>query len=189
MYKTMIVDDEKNILHALKRLLVAVPCFHEGVSYKLDVETYTSPLAALEQVAKTPYALVISDYRMPEMDGAEFLKQVRLLQPDTVRMILSGYSDLDGLVNAINEARISRFIAKPWNDYELISAIGQGLAYRNLMLENLQLADECRVERGLMRPEALARKRQGESHPGAEQGNRWGADGSAVFDESSNWYG
>lgn len=189
MYKTMIVDDEENVLKALKRLLVAVPCFHEGVTYKLDVETYTSPVAALEQATKTPYALVISDYRMPEMNGAEFLKQVRLMQPNTVRMILSGYSDLNGLVNAINEAQISRFIAKPWNDYELISAIGQSLAYRNLLLENLKLADECRVEHGLMSQEALARKRQAESQPGAKPSNHWAEDGSAVFDESSNWYG
>jgi DNA-binding NtrC family response regulator len=189
MYRIMIVDDEENILRALKRLLVAAPCYHEGVTYKLEVETYASPLAALEKIKETPYALVISDFRMPDLNGAEFLKQVYRLQPDSVRMILSGYPDLDGLVEAINEARIARFIAKPWNDYDLISIIGQALAYRDMLLENRRLADECRLKNAPKIPEALVRVgesklRQEEPKPG-----HWGPDGSAVCDDTSNWYG
>lgn len=189
MYRIMIVDDEENVLKALKRLLKSAPCYHEGIAYPLEVEVYTSPLEALEQVKKESYALVLADYRMPELDGAEFLKQVRELQSDSVRMILSGYADLNGLMKAINDARIARFIAKPWNDYELISAIGQGLAYRDMTLENQRLADECRVERGIMRAEALPRQEPREQAPGAQQSGQWGTDGSAVYDDTSNWFG
>lgn len=192
MYRIMIVDDEDNVLKALKRLLKAAPCYHEGVAYPLDVETYVSPLDALERVKAQPYDLILADYRMPELDGAEFLCRVRELQADCVRMILSGYADLEGLMKAINEARITRFIAKPWNDYELISAIGQGLAYRDMALENRRLADERRVERGDMTAEALARKRQQEQQQqqqGDRRGGQWGSNGSAVFDDTSHWYG
>lgn len=153
MYRIMVVDDEDNILRSLRRLLKSAPCYHEGITYSLDVETYTLPLEALERFKQESYALVVSDYRMPEMDGADFLRQVRELQPDCVRMILSGYADLNGLTKAINEAQISRFIAKPWNDYELISSIGQSLAYHDMVLENRRLADSCRIEHGVPLPE------------------------------------
>lgn len=189
MYRIMIVDDEENVLKSLKRLLLSAPCYYEGVAYPLAVETHTSPLAGLERLKTQPCALIIADYRMPEIDGAEFLRRASGLQSDSVRMILSGYADLDGLMKAINEAGIARFIAKPWNDYELISAIGQALACRDMMLENRRLADECRVERGLMTAEALARKRQCEPSSGLPGDIRWAADGSVVHDDTSNWYG
>lgn len=185
MYRIMIVDDEENILKTLKRLLMTMPCYHEGVAYRLEVETDTSPLAALERIRTTPYALVIADYRMPELDGTAFLKQVRELQPDSVRMILSGYPDLNGLIDAINEAQIARFIAKPWNDYELITSIGQALAYRAMQLENLRLANERRRDSGALVPPPAAV----ETPPGAPKDRHWGPDGSAVYDDASNWFG
>jgi YesN/AraC family two-component response regulator len=189
MYRIMIVDDEENVLRALKRLFHAAPCYFEGTAYPLEVETCSSPLQALERIKAEPFALVLADYRMPELDGAELLSRVRVLQPDCVRMILSGYADLEGLMKAINEARISRFIAKPWNDYDLITAIGQALAYRDMTLENNRLADECRLERGVITAESLARKRQGQQQAGQPQAGHWTEDGSAVYTDTSNWYG
>lgn len=189
MYRIMIVDDEENVLKALKRLLTAAPCYHEGVTYKLEVETYTSPRAALERAQETPFAVFISDFRMPDINGTEFLTQVCRLQPDSVRMILSGYPDLDGLVDAINQARIARFIAKPWNDYDLISIIGQALAYRDMLLENRRLADECRISSAAKIPEALVQNGQRLRQPDATKTGHWGPDGSAVCDDTSNWFG
>ena len=91
------------------------------------------------------------------------------------------YADLGGLINAINEAQISRFIAKPWNDYELMAAIGQGLAYRALQVETEQLADQKRLEKQILSDEEVARKLLEAVEPGITQVN-WAADGSVILD-------
>ncbi len=180
-HRILLVDDEPGILNALKRLLLLTPCTFGGETYRLQVDCCSCPEDALRAVGETPYAMVISDYRMPGMDGVQLLKKVREIQPAAVRFILSGYADLQALVAAINEAQISRFIAKPWNDYELVSAIAQGLAYRALQLETERLADERRLERELATPEEIARKRLEAEEPGITQ-VRWGDDGSVILD-------
>lgn len=181
MSRILIVNDEVAILHALKRLLRAVPCAYGNSVYPLNVEIFDSPAAALERAAHTPFDLVLTDYRMPAMDGVELLRQIRLIQPEAARLILSGYADLNVLVSAINEVEIYRFIAKPWNDYELVAAIGQALHNRDLMLDNRKLADQARFEKGLMSPEALEAKRLEALEPGITKVN-WGPDGSVVLD-------
>ena len=183
MYRIMLVDDEENILKALRRVLVATPCVYDGVEYPIRVETYTSPDEALAYARHNTVDLVLSDYRMPGKDGVRFLKEFREIQPNAARLILSGYADLNALMGAINEAQIYRFLNKPWNDYELVSSIAQALAYRNLMLENQHLADQVRVEAGAMTAEELERQRLEEQEPGITKVN-WGPDGSVIFDES-----
>ncbi|MBK7564779.1 MAG: EAL domain-containing protein [Propionivibrio sp.] len=106
----LLVDDDPEILNALKRLL------HRS-GYR--ILTATSGAAALELLALNDVQVIVSDQRMPEMSGSEFLSRVKDLYPDTVRMILSGYSDLADLTNAINRGAISRFLIKPWVDDEL----------------------------------------------------------------------
>jgi response regulator RpfG family c-di-GMP phosphodiesterase len=150
--------------------------------YRLQVETFTSPIEALEKARHHPFDLVLSDYRMPVMDGVEFLRQFRSIQPDAARLILSGYADLNALVGAINEARIFRFLTKPWSDFELISAIAQALGFRNLLLENQRLADEMRVQRGKLSKLELEMKRLEALEPGITKVN-WGPDGSVILDE------
>lgn len=184
MHRIMLVDDEQNILSALRRLLASTPCVHDGVRYPLQVEIFVSPAAAIERARYTAFDLVLSDYRMPEMDGVSFLKTIRQLQPNAARMILSGYADLNGLIGAINEAQIYRFISKPWNDYELVSAIAQALAYRDLLLENEHLADETRVAKGRMSAEALALKELEAQEPGITKVT-WGPDGSVILDDDA----
>ena len=119
---------------------------------------------------------------MPGLNGVQFLKAVRQIQPDAARLILSGYADLNGLIGAINEAGISRFISKPWNDYELISALGQTLALRELTLENQRLADQARLAAGVITAEEIERKRLEAEEPGITQVN-WGPDGSVLLDD------
>lgn len=181
IHRILLLDDEPGILKALKRLLMLTPCTCNGETFKLQVDTFTHPADALEVVRHVPYELVMSDYRMPEMDGVEFLKVVRELQPQAVRFILSGYADLDALVHAINDAQISRFIAKPWNDYELIAAIGQGLAYRALQVETENLANQKRLEKQILSDEEVARKLLEADEPGITQVN-WAPDGSVILD-------
>lgn len=181
MKRILILDDEESILKALKRLLRVAPCAVGNTTFTLDVEAFLSPLAALERARHEPFDLFISDYRMAEMDGVEFLKAVKGIQPDAARLILSGYADLNALVRAVNEVGIDRFIGKPWNDYELLSAIAQSLAHRDLILENRQLANLVRIDMGDTTPEQIEAERLETLEPGITRVN-WGPDGSVLLD-------
>ncbi|MHB1291894.1 MAG: response regulator [Sulfuricella sp.] len=183
MYRIMLVDDEQNILNALRRLFVS-PSFQDMENSKFQMETFTSPSQALLRAEDgVVFDLVISDYRMPEMDGVAFLKAFKRIQPNAERLILSGYADLEALVGAINEAQIFRFISKPWRDYELKSAVAQALAHRDLLRDNQQLADQVRLHRGTISKQEMALRRLEEESPGITKVH-WGEDGSVIFDET-----
>lgn len=181
MSRILILDDEESILKALRRVMRAAPCAAGGRTFALEVEAFSTPQAALERARHEPFDLFLSDYRMPEMDGIAFLAAAKALQPDAARLILSGYADLNALVRAVNEVGIDRFIAKPWNDYELMSAIAQSLAHRELVLENRQLANLVRIEMGELTPEHLEAQRLEALEPGITRVN-WGPDGSVLLD-------
>jgi len=183
MSRILIVDDEASILKALQRVLRVAPCSYGKRQFTLEVHTTTSPLQALELARHEEFDLFISDYRMPEMDGIEFLKNAKAIQPDAARLILSGYADLNALVRAVNEVGIERFIGKPWNDYDLMSAIGQALAHRELLLENRQLADLVRLEMGDKTAEQVEAERLELLEPGITKVN-WGPDGSVLLDDA-----
>ncbi len=142
MYKIMLVDDEENILKSLNRLL--------RQEKKWDVESYTSPVDALKRARTSIFDVVISDCRMPEMDGLEFLGQLKALQPDAMRILLTGAISIETLMDAINKAGAFRFITKPWEDEMLLSAIRDGLRLRDIMIENRFLADKVREHEGEM---------------------------------------
>lgn len=137
MYHILIVDDEQNVLNALRREL-------QG---EFLVETFSCPVEALEHSRQTQFDMVIADYKMPEMNGVEFLTQFGKLQPDCVRLVLSGEADFDALAGSVNETHIYRFIAKPWDKVDLLVSVVQGLSHRALLLENRRLAEQCRKER------------------------------------------
>ncbi len=170
--RIMIVDDEVGIVNSLRRLLLSVPCSYGCLSYKLEVETFTMPAAALERAREQAFDLFLADYRMPGMNGVEFLARIREMQPDAARLIISGFADLNAFADAVNGADIYRFLSKPWNDYVLVSAIAQALNYRELMLENRQLAAKASVDGAAMS--------QRQPAPAAKV--RWGPDGSAIVD-------
>ncbi len=174
MANLLIVDDEPNVLNALRRMCLnraAMPAIPDP-----HVTTFTSPTLALEYVRDHPIDLVISDYRMPGMDGASFLTQVKKLQPDSARMILSACTDMEGIVRAINDADIFRFVAKPWSDADLRISIVQVLSHRQLLLENRLLANEVRVQRGVISKQQLELERLEAESPGITR-VRWTEDG------------
>ena len=126
----LLVDDEPSILSALRRLL-------RPHGYRiLTAESGAAGLALLEQ---EEVALIISDMRMPEMDGAAFLKRVRERWPETMRILLTGYADVTSTVAAINEGEIYRYIAKPWDDKEIVNTIREALERQRLEAENRRL--------------------------------------------------
>src|SRR5664279_3494055 len=117
--RILLVDDEKNVLKALERT------FLDEEYEILKASSGIDGLSILESVS--PVQVVISDYRMPEMNGVDFLREVCKKWPDTVRIVLSGYADTASIVSAINEGEIYKFISKPWNDDELKVAIANAL--------------------------------------------------------------
>ncbi len=133
--KVLCVDDEVSILSALKRLL------RKEDYHLLTASSGEEGLALLET---HKVQLVISDQRMPKMTGVEFLQKVKESYPDTVRVILSGYANVNVLFEAINRGEIYRFFAKPWSDEELKIAIQQCLSHYDLLAENRVLIDEIR---------------------------------------------
>jgi len=106
----LLLDDEENILRALVRLL-------RRDGYR--ILSATSANQAFELLAQNQVQVIISDQRMPEMTGTEFLSRVKDIYPDTTRMVLSGYTDLKSVTEAINRGAIYKFMTKPWDDVEL----------------------------------------------------------------------
>ncbi|MDP3668734.1 MAG: HD domain-containing phosphohydrolase [Telluria sp.] len=124
------VDDEPNILSALKRL------FRPHGYRVLCADSGADALAMLEH---EQVDLVISDMRMPEMDGAQFLECVRERWPDTMRLLLTGYSDIGSILAAINRGEIYRYITKPWDDNDIVLVVRHALERRTLELEKDRL--------------------------------------------------
>ncbi len=136
--RILFVDDERNVLRSLERT------FLEENYEILTASTGAEGLSALQSVS--PVQVVISDYRMPGMNGVDFLKEVRKLWPDTVRIVLSGYADAASIVAAINEGQIYKFIPKPWNDDELKVAVVNALERYFLNQKNIELTEELKTK-------------------------------------------
>jgi DNA-binding NtrC family response regulator len=173
MYKLMLVDDEGNILRSLQRALALEP---------YEVETFTTGSEALARLTQAGFDLILSDYRMPGMDGITFLTECKKRYPDTMRLILSGYTDLEALMAAINQAQIYRFICKPWQDYDLKTAIFQALSHRAVLSENRRLAEQVRRQQSqLFRQKHLLKQLESEN-PGITH-VKWAEDGSVILDD------
>lgn len=129
----LFVDDEKSILTSIKRLF-----------FQDDFEIL------LAQGAKEGLALllhhqpsvIITDMRMPEMDGIQFLKAASKICPDAVRLVLSGYADIETIMNAVNEGHIWRYITKPWNDSDLRVTIKNSIAFYEQSTELKKLLED-----------------------------------------------
>jgi response regulator RpfG family c-di-GMP phosphodiesterase len=126
----LFVDDEPNILKALKRLF-------RGSEYVVHLAE--GGAEGLEVFAQTPIDLVISDMRMPQMDGAEFLTRVVEQWPDTMRILLTGYADIESTVAAVNKGKIYSYCSKPWEDNELKILVNNALEQKRLLEERQQL--------------------------------------------------
>ncbi|MBI5233136.1 MAG: response regulator [Deltaproteobacteria bacterium] len=130
--KVLFVDDEENVLRSLKRLLV---------DEKVDIYTASSGKAGLEILKEGGFSVIVSDQRMPEMSGAEFLEKAKRISPDAVRIVLTGYADVNAAMDAINKGGAYRYITKPWNDNDLVIAILNAVEMSNLQRENKYLTE------------------------------------------------
>ncbi|BBO82909.1 two-component system response regulator [Desulfosarcina ovata subsp. sediminis] len=130
----LLVDDEASILKALRRL------FHRQGHTILTAGSGAEALDILRQTQET-ISLIISDQRMPGINGARFLEQSIDLCPDAVRFLLTGYSDMDAVVDAVNKGKIHRYLTKPWNDSELLTLARDALLQVELRRENVRLTE------------------------------------------------
>lgn len=132
-YRILLVDDEPNVVRALQRVF-------RKENYK--ILTAADGLEALALVERERPQLVISDFRMPGMDGGEFLTRVREQSPDTIRIMLTGHADTAAVMSAIKDGAVYRFILKPWNDDDLRVTVGLALEQHDLLRANRELRQE-----------------------------------------------
>jgi len=141
--KVLVVDDEVANLQKLRRTLID----------RYPVLSATSGREALEIVrSDLSIAVIVADQRMPDMSGTEFLRETLILLPEAVRIILTGFTDVDVLMEAINTCKVFRYIVKPWDPPDLLMTIERGLEAHRLAVENE------RFRRELIRRERLARE-------------------------------
>jgi two-component system sensor histidine kinase/response regulator len=138
-YKILIVDDEAANLRALERL------FREDY----EVLTAGSGAEAMDLLREHDVAVLVTDQRMPEMTGIELLMNTISLRPRMVRIILTGYTDVDALVTAINGGQVYKYIIKPWNNEDLKSTVARALEHYEASKESYEfaLANERLVSR------------------------------------------
>jgi DNA-binding NtrC family response regulator len=130
--RILLVDDESNVLSALKRALFDEP---------LDIVSVTKAEEALEIMKHDHFKVVVSDERMPGMQGSEFLARVKEEHPHTIRIMLTGHATVSAAMKAVNEGEIYRFFAKPWDDTNLKFAIRSAIEKYDLEDENRRLLE------------------------------------------------
>lgn len=129
------VDDEANILASLQRLFRKLDC---------KVLTATSGENGLSILKQEPVTMVLSDERMPNMKGSEFLGHAKELAPDSIRILLTGYADVTSAITAVNQAGLFRYVTKPWDDIDLLATVRAGFAQYELIQRNRQLEEQTR---------------------------------------------
>jgi len=138
----LLVDDEENITAALTRLL-------RRDGYK--ILRANSGQEGLDLLAQNQVGVIIADQRMPGMTGTEFLTKVRELHPDTVRIVLSGYTELNSVTDAINRGAVYKFLTKPWEDDLLLANVQEAFQRHEMKIENARLAQELQEAIGELR--------------------------------------
>lgn len=133
-YRILIVDDEPDNLALLYRTLRG----------KYEIAKSTSPIAALDMMKSEYFHCILSDHKMPEMDGVEFLKRTYEISPNTMRLLVTAYTDAGILIDAINYAKIYRYIKKPYNPDELLLIVENALEYWQLKADNGTLINDLK---------------------------------------------
>lgn len=138
-HSILIVDDEDSILNAFKRILA---------DEDYEVHTVNNGFDGLNKLraAKKPYSLIISDQRMPEMNGVQFFAQAKDISPDSARILLTGYADSDSIIEAINKGGVHLYFTKPWHEEEILLHIKQSISKVEVLAENKRLVELIKVK-------------------------------------------
>lgn len=127
-FNVLFVDDETNVLNSINRITI---------QEEFKSLFATSGEKALEQFEENEIAVIVTDMRMPKMNGLDLLEKVKEISPNTVRMVLSGYAQISQVIATVNKVGVFKYITKPWNtEEEFLPAIHEALKYYNLIREN-----------------------------------------------------
>jgi two-component system probable response regulator PhcQ len=174
MKRLLVVDDDPLVVSALKATFQAM------FSVGLRVEAFTDPEQALTRMRDIGFDVVMSDYRMPNMDGIEFLRLAGQIQPHIVRMMLSASSDFDIVQQAINEVEVYRYMAKPWSNADLFRHVNDALCHAGNRRSERELANAMRVQKGVLSPAEQELRRLEEQEPGLTV-VEWGPNGEVLM--------
>src|SRR5262245_27893755 len=130
-FPILVVDDEPSILSL----------FQHSYGDEFEVLTADSATHGLECLEQRGPSVIVADQRMPMMTGTEFLARSMSVRPDAVRIVLTGYSDVEALINAVNQSRIYRYVTKPWEDDELRITLRRAIEVFHLARENARLVE------------------------------------------------
>jgi len=164
-HKILLVDDSPNVLKALQRTFRME---------KYSILCASSATEAMEILVNEDIDVIVSDENMPGVTGTELLMQVHDLYPEIIRMMLTGTTDVEVAKNAINRGEIWRFFTKPWDDFELLTAVRQALKMCNLDRENMQLKTEVKKQDIML-------QRLEKEYPGITE-RSLASDGSIIID-------
>lgn len=132
----LVVDDQPEIVNSVRRIFYKEPL--------LDVLTANSGAEALMLFDENDIDLILTDQKMPGMTGVELLREISIISPDTIKIILSGFSELDTVLSAINEVGVFKFIMKPWDNNDLKITIQRSLEMQHLIKTNRMLLEQVR---------------------------------------------
>ncbi|MFZ5996047.1 MAG: ATPase, T2SS/T4P/T4SS family [Nitrospirota bacterium] len=136
-FTLLFVDDEENVLHALRRIFL---------DENYEILTAPTGADALKLMEDNVIHLVISDFKMPGMNGADLLKEIKTRWPETIRIMLTGHADIQAIMGAVNEGAVYKFITKPWNDEDLRLTVSLALQQYALIQENKRLKEIAREQ-------------------------------------------
>jgi len=156
----LLVDDEPHVLSALSRAIRA-----RYRDAPMSVEIFERPADAIERARAKRFDIVISDMRMPDMDGATFLQVFREIQPNVPRVLLSARADVEQLSRAVNHGRICRFCEKPWVDKDLLDLVEKEIEEAEILAEHRAIVSRRRIEAGQMSEAQEAMRILMEEHP------------------------
>jgi YesN/AraC family two-component response regulator len=172
--RLLLLDDEPHVLAALARVL------RRHFATRLRVESTPDARLALKRVREIGFDVVMSDYRMPQMSGIEFLAEVRKVQPTCVRMMLSASSDFDIIQRAVNDVGVFRYLSKPWHEDDLVAQLQRALDEAESRRAERELADAMRVQDGSRSAADAERRRLEALEPGLTH-VEWGPNGEVLM--------
>lgn len=172
--RLLIVDDEASVLAALKRAL------RHRYGQALAVEVQVDAAAALEVLRVRDFELVISDLRMPAMDGLTFLGHAARLRPHMVRIVLTGTADFATAQQVINDAGVFRYLCKPWRDEDLAAHVDAALALAEVYRQQREAAQAWQDHREVPSSQELERRRLEALEPGLTH-VEWGPNGEVLM--------
>lgn len=127
--RILYIDDEVNNLNVFKA----------AFRREFEITLSGSPVEAKEILSKQEFEIIITDQRMPEMNGTDFLNSILKIHPDPIRILLTGYSDIEAVIDAINKGEVYRYVTKPWHEEEFRGVINSAYELHSLRKENKML--------------------------------------------------